>query len=62
MSHLSGGVIHLGKSNANVEEVVGLDVEEVVMWDHELCGTKMFLTGFPAYGYFGQGIHPCVPP
>ena len=46
MSHLSGGVIHLDDSNADVEEV-GLDVEEeVVTWDHELCRTKTFTTGF----------------
>jgi hypothetical protein len=40
-----GGVIHLDGSDANVEEV-GSDVEEVVRWDHELCKTKTFLTGF----------------
>ena len=45
MLHLSGGVIHLDDSNADVEDV-GLDVEEVVMWDQELRGTKTFLTGF----------------
>jgi hypothetical protein len=45
MSHLLGGVIHLDGSNANAEEV-GLDVEEVIRWDHELRGTKMFSTGF----------------
>jgi hypothetical protein len=45
MLHLSGGVIHLDNSDANAEEV-GLDVEEFVRWDHELCGTKTFLTGF----------------
>jgi hypothetical protein len=44
MSHSSGGVIHLDDSNANVEEV-GLNVEEVITWDHKLCGTKMFLMG-----------------
>ncbi len=44
MSHLSGGVIHLDDSDANAEDV-GLDVEEVVMWDHKLCGTKTFLMG-----------------
>jgi hypothetical protein len=44
ISHSSGGVIHLDDSNANAEEV-GLDVEEVVTWDHELCGTKTFLMG-----------------
>ena len=46
MSHSSGGVIHLEDSDADVEEVVGSDVEEVVTWDHKLCGTKTFLTGF----------------
>jgi hypothetical protein len=40
MSHSSGGVIHLDESDADVEEVVGSDVEEVVTWDHELRGTK----------------------
>jgi hypothetical protein len=45
MSRSSGGVIHLDGSDADVEEV-GSDVEEVVRWDHELCKTKMFLTGF----------------
>ncbi len=45
MPHLSGGVIHLDDSDANVEEV-GSDVEEVVMWDHELRGTRAFSTGF----------------
>jgi hypothetical protein len=45
MLHLPGGVIHLDNSDADVEEV-GLDVEEVVTWDHELRGTKTFLTGF----------------
>jgi hypothetical protein len=45
MSHSSGGVIHLNGSDADVEEV-GSDVEEVVTWDHELCRTKTFLTGF----------------
>jgi hypothetical protein len=45
MSHSSGGVIHLDSSDADVEEV-GSDVEEVVRWDHELCKTKMFSTGF----------------
>ncbi len=44
MSHSSGGVIHLDDSDANVEEV-GLDVEEVVTWDHKLRGTKTFLMG-----------------
>ncbi len=44
MSHSSGGVIHLDNSDANAEEV-GLDVEEVVTWDHKLCGTKTFLMG-----------------
>jgi hypothetical protein len=44
MSHLSGGVIHLDNSNANAVEVES-DVEEVVTWNHELCGTKMFLMG-----------------
>jgi len=45
MSHLSGEVIHLDDSNDDVEEV-GSDVEEVVTWDHKLCGTKTFMTGF----------------
>jgi hypothetical protein len=45
MSHLSGGVIHLNGSDADVEEV-GSDVEEVVTWDHELRRTKRFSTGF----------------
>jgi hypothetical protein len=46
MSHLSGGVIHPDEvSDANVEEV-GSDVEEVVTWDHKLCRTKTFSTGF----------------
>jgi hypothetical protein len=45
MPHLSGGVIHLDDSNANVEEV-GSDVEEVITWDHKLRGTRTFLTGF----------------
>jgi hypothetical protein len=45
MPHLSGWVIHLDNSDANVEDV-GSDVEEVVTWDHELCRTRMFLTGF----------------
>ena len=45
MSHSSGGVIHLDDSNADVEEV-GSDVEEVIMWDQELHGTKTFLIGF----------------
>jgi hypothetical protein len=44
MSHLSGRVIHLDNSNANAEEV-GSDMEEVVMWDHKLRGTKTFLMG-----------------
>jgi hypothetical protein len=44
MSHSSGGVIHLDDFNANAEEV-GSDVEEVVTWDHKLCGTKTFLMG-----------------
>ncbi len=43
MSHSSGGLIHLDDSDANAEEV-GSDVEEVVTWDYELCGTKMFST------------------
>ena len=45
MSHLSGGVIHLDGSDADVEEV-GSDVEEVITWDHKLRGTKTFSTGF----------------
>ena len=45
MSHLSGGVIHLDEFDADGEDV-GPDVVEVVTWDHELCGTKTFLTGF----------------
>jgi hypothetical protein len=45
MLHLSGGVIHLDDSDADVEEV-GSDMEEVVTWDHELCGTKTFSMGF----------------
>jgi hypothetical protein len=44
MSHSSGGVIHLDNFDADVEEV-GSDVEEVITWDHKLCGTKTFLTG-----------------
>jgi hypothetical protein len=44
MSHSSGGVIHLDNSNANAEEV-GSDMEEVITWDHKLCGTKTFLMG-----------------
>jgi hypothetical protein len=44
MSHSSGGVIHLDDSNANAEEV-GSDMEEVVTWNYELCGTKMFSMG-----------------
>ena len=46
MSHSPGGVIHLDDSDADVEEVVGSDVEEVATWDHELRGTKTFSTGF----------------
>ena len=45
MSHSSGGVIHLDEFDADGEDV-GPDVVEVVTWDHELCGTKTFLTGF----------------
>jgi hypothetical protein len=46
MLHSLGGVIHLDCSDTNVEEV-GLDVEEVLRWDHELCKTtKTFLMGF----------------
>ena len=45
MSHSSGEVIHLDDSNADVEEV-GLDVKEVLTWDHKLCGTKTFAAGF----------------
>jgi len=45
MSHLSGEVIHLDDSDADVEEV-GSDVEEVATWDHKLRGTKTFATGF----------------
>ncbi len=44
MSHSSGGVIYLDNSDANAVEV-GLDMEEVVTWDYELCGTKTFLMG-----------------
>ncbi len=44
MSHSSGGDIHLDDSNANAKEV-GSDVEEVVTWDHKLCGTKTLLMG-----------------
>jgi hypothetical protein len=33
MSHSPGGVIHLDDSDADVEEVVGSDVEEVVTND-----------------------------
>ncbi len=44
MSHLSGRVIHLDDSDANAEEV-GFNVEEVVTWDHKLCGTKTFSMG-----------------
>jgi hypothetical protein len=44
MSHSSGGVIHLDDSNANAEEV-GSDVEEVVMWDYKLRGSKTFSMG-----------------
>jgi len=46
MSHSPGGVIHLDDSDANGEEVLGSNVEEVVTWDHELLGTKTFSTGF----------------
>jgi hypothetical protein len=46
MSHSSGGVIHLDESDADGEEVVGSDVEEVAKWDHKLRGTKTFSTGF----------------
>ena len=42
---MSGGVIHLDGSDADVEEV-GSDVEEVITWDHELRGTKTFSKGF----------------
>jgi hypothetical protein len=45
MSYSPQGVIHLNGSDADVEEV-GLHVEEVVTWDHELQRTKTFLTGF----------------
>ena len=45
MSHSSGEVIHLDDSDANVEEE-GLDVEEVLTWDHKLRGTKTFAAGF----------------
>jgi hypothetical protein len=44
MSHSSGGVIHLDDSDANAKEV-GLDLEEVVTWDHKLRGTKKFSMG-----------------
>ncbi len=46
MSHSPGGFVHLDKSDADVEKVVGSDVEEVVTWDHELCRTKTFSTAF----------------
>ena len=46
MSHSPGGCIHIDDSDADVEEVVGSDVEEVVTWDHELRRTKTFSTAF----------------
>ena len=45
MSHLSGGVIHLEDSDADVVEV-GSDVDEAVTWDQELRRTKTFSTAF----------------
>ena len=46
MSHSPRGCIHLDDSDADVEEVAGSDVEEVIAWDHELRGTKTFSTAF----------------